>query len=307
MINATRRKLLQGLSVLPVLPVLAPWADSAHRNSAGRAAPMPQAGSSLNVIFHGLWAFICWDTCIQALAPCYPLHGYAAGGLSSNRVPLGRSGGYWLQGVTGVTAAKSFPFDDKWSAVFQKQGTIDFDFVYCSVLLPIPNRVRTPFCILKAATDPDFYEPGSGPRTAPAALAFAHVLIYDSYQGAAAISPIGSVQPDPGHAAPAFNLHFFASEEAPSVGMCPNNCKGDQHPFDLLNCVFPNLNARLNPRYLLTCGIYVPGQSPAGIEEGDVDHAMLRARSAKPGKLGEFSFTPVNCHPIVIDNTSLQA
>jgi len=99
------------------------------------AATMPSI-TTLNVIFHGLFAFLVWNSSkyIQAIAPVVSNHSYYAGGKSfASLKALNQGQSYSLNGVK--PGGFSPGFDPGKNSVFANIHQIDYRISYCQVLL----------------------------------------------------------------------------------------------------------------------------------------------------------------------------
>jgi hypothetical protein len=104
------------------------------------------AGGNLNVVFHGLFAFVVHEDCLEVLipqAPALPAHQYNA--TTTPGVPgltLEPGASYQLCGITGSEDVTRFPGER--FPVVERYRVIDRTAarLHGSIYMPFPNRIR---------------------------------------------------------------------------------------------------------------------------------------------------------------------
>ena len=315
MSKLNRRTILQGLATAPMIPSLAAGAGFRTNASGACSCPTAPASPSLNLVFHGLWAFICWPDFIQAVAPCRKEHSYTAGKrvyvMTGDDVELKQGMSYMLQGAGDGSQRTPLltPFDSNCSAIFEGKKDMDLRHAYCSVLLPLPDGVYTPWTVTQTPGKP-FYVGISTPIQQPSALPVSHVLTYTNYtQGAAALYPQNVTLPydAPNNDASLTNIHFRAEEMggSPKPCYCPTGPTQPYPAFEQFNLLFTKLGAHINPYYACCMPSFYQNAAPPGIADQDGHMQMHMKQLERPGaesKMSLFGQTPVNCHSMVVIN-----
>ena len=304
--DLSRRSVLKGLTTLPVVTALHPL-DFSRKLAEATPRQAGPAIKTLNVIFHGLFAFVLWkkQNYIQVLAPIVGDHVYKAGGRGTHLQPLAAGQTYTL---TGVKDGGMNPgFDPDMNSVFNNHAQIDARAVYCSFLINIPNGIYALRCLPKMPGE-EFYTSSPEPLHKPGQLPLVHVLTYspDSIQPLN-LSPLKKLQMYV--AGDTANLHVRAEPERMSQESTPG-------AFDRLNFVFPDLGAQLNPKYGEASQPLDPQGWPGFPHGVDVDDecALVDVLNGCPpptrpiGKaIQEPPFRtldghPINCHSITVIN-----
>src|ERR1700683_4899632 len=101
-----------------------------------------QKKHKLNVIFHGLFAFVIWDHCIEVLAPDVADHEYKAGVWKFER-RLREGATYHLKGVKKCGQIPSQTPDTGCNAVLDHFVQVDRQKrkLFCSFVLPFPEDI----------------------------------------------------------------------------------------------------------------------------------------------------------------------
>src|SRR5579871_6838679 len=116
--------------------------------ASGQGAAFPQPvgngssspGLQLNVVFHGLFAYIIGPNGVEVLAPQVDDHVYKAG-TWGKEFPLKASVVYELQGVHGEVQPPSV--DEQNNLVLKNISNIDRSpaRLFCSFMLPLPTKI----------------------------------------------------------------------------------------------------------------------------------------------------------------------
>jgi hypothetical protein len=256
---------------------------------------MQQQGSkieALNVLFHGLWVFVCWPKYIHALAPCVPDHQYLAGARDTNdesRLGVGQN-----YSLVGVGNRKQNPtFDPNSNSIFEDLKDIDYRVVYCSILLPLPDDIHSLCCVKREPGKP-FHVGRSVPKIEPSKLALVQALTYRNLTGTFGLSPcVPDLSWDLKPGGVFANLHLRAEPYQSRAKDCAS-CSATI-PFERLNCLFPKLEAKLSSAYDDKWGEPMSPPPPQGIDPDDV--------SSQPAHSKRRDVRPINCHsPVIIQS-----
>ncbi|HLW79724.1 MAG TPA: hypothetical protein VKU44_09010 [Terriglobia bacterium] len=281
----TRRNILRGALGAPLIRFAMPMLKAAERQE-GAAKSRP---GQLNVLFHGLFAFVTWDNYIEVLVPDVPNHVFLAGAWKEEQ-ELRADHTYRLLGVESRPLAM-MTFDPETSAVVHNAGQIDHRIERCRLLLPIPDRVWALRCMLK--NDPGEFFSCNEIRAKK--LPIVTALTYDRVE---ATPSLGSLW-KPGAASKATNLHVWAE---------PNHPVDDTHAYQALKrfkALFPDQCLDLNPHYMEKVAGMGQEPRPAGVsafeEQSLVERAgMPSMSSANPvtgGGLRNGYIRPVGMNP----------
>jgi hypothetical protein len=281
---------------------------------------------NLNVLLHGLFGIVVWDSSIEVLAPVVPMHQYRAG----TRVPT-RSGkqdcarlGPLIPGTTyqlmGVRAGTRRQFEETKNAVLPGLYAInrDSDKLHCSLLLPHPDGI---FSLRRAQETPDgngFFSGSDAIQIKTHELALVQILVYENVEDFEAIqlSPSVGWKPELNSDETAVNLHVFAEP--------PYDGGSDPSDFDYLAALFPGLNLALRYSPYVKSDPNGKGIFPSGVVSADeaslgegcsnqvysLPHAMkalysmpsvAKIRHHHPGPLTSH---PAHCMALVVQNQS---
>ena len=247
----------------------------------------------LNVVFHGMFAFIFWRDRVEVLTPPEDDHVYKAGSWGRER-RLREGGVYFLRGVTPGTRPT---LDPSANLIVREVNRIERspEAVFCSFELPLPAGITG---LRRLQVDPARRLVGGTAAAAmPASLPLVQVFTY-SFADAAVISfdplPVWAPEPDPQGIV---NLHVWA--ESDSVFTEAEH----DHPlrgFERLMRIFPGLDLEL----LYSTGTPMDGSvSVPGMEVWE--QATLRERSRllfggpkESGRGAELT----NCLGLIVDN-----
>jgi hypothetical protein len=235
--SISRRAVVRTLVSLPAFSMFksirmeaspAPWEQS------GTAGP-----AKLNLIFHGLFAFIIWRNpkYIQAIAPIVDDHSYMAGGKAlASLMQLAKGQTYELKGVNDGQMSPGF--DETRNSVFQKINDIDMRQSYCQINLPFPDAVTGLRAVPKQGGC-EFYKAAPKLKHKPNELPLIHAFSYTlSSAEKPSIDGLSSVYMD--QTALSYNLHLRAEPKSEVFAMTG---------FDSLNKLFPELKAQLTDCY----------------------------------------------------------
>jgi hypothetical protein len=199
------------------------------------------APGHLNVIFHGLFAFVYTDECIEVLIPKFqqqkvcaetPTVGYS----------LTQGNTYTLTGVSLARSAVRFPRDE--TAVLENFRVINrgANALFCSIYLPRPPRIST---LRKVRTNTNFFQGATAAKIVTKTLPLIHVLTYDFTDDASVRLEDFEVG---GHGALSqrrtLNLHVF-SETTSSAGPAAHHIPETFHTFRSLVRLFPGVDLAL--------------------------------------------------------------
>jgi len=230
--SISRRAVLRAIVSLPAISI------SKSINLEGAVVPWelspPADPSKVNLIFHGLFAFIVWKNTkyIQAIAPVVDDHSYMAGGKAlASLMPLAKGQTYELKGVKDGKMSPGF--DDTKNSVFEKINDIDIRQSYCQINLPFPDAVYGLRAVPKQSGC-DFYTKAPKLKHKPDELPLIHVLSYTLSSDMPSIDGLNGVVMD--KTASWYNLHLRAEPKI-EINAMPG--------FNSLNKLFPELNAQL--------------------------------------------------------------
>jgi hypothetical protein len=301
--SLTRRETIGALLGLPSISLFKSIGMEAIAPIGRERSAAPQT-TTLNVVFHGLFAFVVMSNLkyILAIAPTVSNHSYLAGGKDlSSLQPLTQGQNYTLNGVT--PGAFSNGFDASQNSVFINIQKSDLTKSYCQILLPFPDGVSQLRVVPMQSACGDFYLKAPKLKQKPTSLPLIHAF---SYTLAGSNKP--TIDSLPGltldQTSLSYNLHLRAE---PPVEMA-NGPVG----FASLNSLFPELQAQLNPCY---DSYYAPPDVsfPNGLS--DVDECTLEelkfgfcpapplseTKKAKSPLIHyPFDGKLVNCHSVVI-------
>jgi hypothetical protein len=263
------------------------------------------AGGNLNVIFHGLFAFVVHEDCLEVLMPAMTKeraagqevpdewHQYHAGAEPPG-APLTLAAGmsYQLQGVSGSDTITRFPPDV--FPVVQRYGTIDrtSEHLRGSIYMPFPNNITGLRRIPLGANR--YFEGRAASRITTTCLPLVYVLRYAFANPADIFLDKWKVPAASGNR----NLHIFA-EPADQTGLPQNHVP---EAFRHLVRMFPGLDLGLimhgwappdNPSGV--CGINGDGHQRSLIELGPNG---LGAMAAPPDLTRDTRI----CISLVVDN-----
>lgn len=230
-----------------------------HSPQENQQPGQTQARGLLNVIFHGLFAYVISDTGIEILVPQLTEHTYKAGTWGQEmRLSEGRT--YQLQGVTDYRVMPAGTPDPSLNAV-----VYDFPDIYrsgpnfyCSLQLPFPKALRSvrrspPIAdllagqkVFKAAFNG---KDSTGINKKIQKVAMVQVLVYE-YGDISALKlacrqgsvPEPSLAWDPILGDGTVNLHVFAEPEFKFDQMQNHPI----HGMEALRSLFPKLDLQLN-------------------------------------------------------------
>jgi hypothetical protein len=238
-----RRDLLKGIAGLPVAAALHPLAGLAA-SSTRRRSPAAPPVTKLNLIFHGLFAFIVWEDVkqIEILPPLVvetdpaSSHQYLAGGRKRGDLyDLAQGQQYWLEGI--VPGKLRGGVKTRNNSVFHEKKNIDRLVPFCSYVLDFPDQIFSLRCIQKE-NDQDFYTSNPLIFTDPEFLPLMHVFTYQVKDaGKLSLAPFAHAPTDNGDGTA--YLHIRA--EAPTAHA--------SDAYDRLNDMIQGLNIELNPYY----------------------------------------------------------
>jgi hypothetical protein len=261
------------------------------------------AAGHLNIIFHGLFAFVRTDECIEVLAPHLANHDYRAGTLQQE-IPLTGGHSYCLEGVLRTTKNVRFPADNM--AVLEDFQVINRggNALHCSIYLPFPLRIGTLRPVPLRGVE--FFQGADASRITAKELPLLHVLTYNFEDhervGLGGIQWTGQLDPGRG----TMNLHVFAepAPPAPAPGqppaLQPAGGPADDHAltsFRSLVRLFPGMDLRLVHR-----GWVRPDTTAVLGIDSDADQRSLFEREhhgALPPAANQF----VNCFSLAVDNS----
>jgi len=266
---------------------------------------VPTTVTTLNVVFHGLFAFVLWNNSkyIQAIAPIVSNHSYLVGGQAlASLQPLGQGQRYTLNGVTAGNMSTGF--DPSKNSVFGNIHQIDFRQSHCEILLPFPDTVSL-LRVVPMQSGCDFYKTAPTLTQKPTSLPLIHVFSYTlGTTSKPTLNPLTALNMDT--TASFYNLHLRAE---PKVDMA-----GGPVGFASLDLLFPELQAQLNScydsYYASPDTSFPPGLS--AMDECTLEELIsnqcpppptmdtLDSKSAKSAKHYPFDGKLVNCHSVVI-------
>ena len=308
--SLSRRNILKGIVSAPLLGSIKPNFGAAPDVVPIQTAPGTQP-TVLNLVFHGLFAFVLWDQCLEVLVPNVGNeHIYKAGTLlpndSSCRMLSNLKGATAYQ-LIGVTGDASKPFDASCNAVLTGLRIIDRSpsRLYCSFLLPHPQEIWS-LRHVQVLTQPgaNFFAGRAASQVKARELAMVQALVYRDIQyDTLNIDPaIGwKKQTTPSNTV---NLHVFA--EPASADVTPTSPDHPMTAVERLVRLFPGLDL-----HLVFSGVGSNNQEPlpAGMTDSDKNsfaeicappmHNAARAQSA--------SLLGVNIHhclSLVVNNLS---
>lgn len=241
----TRRNILTAALGAPLIRFAMPRFQAAERQG-GAAKSRP---ARLNVLFHGLFAFVTWDNYIEVLVPDVPDHVFLAGAWKEEQ-ELRADHTYRLLGVESRPLAM-MTFDPENNAVVYNAGQIDHRIERCRLLLPVPDRVWPLRCMLQ--NDPGEFFSCNEIRAKK--LPIVTALTYDGLEGTPSLGSLWK----PSAASRAMNLHVWAE---------PNHAVADSHAYAALKrfkALFPDRCLDLNPHYMQKVGEIGHEPRPAGV------------------------------------------
>ena len=256
----------------------------------------PDGIQQLNVIFHGLFAYVLDDLHVNVIAPNIREHHYLAGEwMQETRLEAGIS--YALHGVSG---AFTMPQPDRGlNAVVPGFTKIDRapDKVFCSFCLPFPCYLYH-LRVVPAPdpTNPAFFSGSDAPNPAPGSLAMIQVFNY-TFKDASRVRLYPSVPWVPTtqrfSSASYTNLHIWAEP------ICNMDINHVIPAFETLASVFSGLDlhvdqgAKSKPDSDPTAA---PGVS--GYETKTLGERCPMARTSRDSGATD----PRNCHGLFVNN-----
>jgi hypothetical protein len=305
MYSLTRRQAMGTLIILPGISILKSLGTRTNV-PIERERETASSVTTLNVVFHGLFAFVVWNNLkyIQAIAPVVSNHSYFAGGRDLTSLqPLAEGQTYELSGVNSGVFSNGF--DASLNSVFVGVHDTDFTKAYCQILLPFPDAVSQLRVVPTKPAFGDFYLAAPRLKQKPISLPLIHNFSYTlTSSNKPTLGSLSGLKLD--QTSSSYNLHLRAE---PPVEM-----SGGPVGFASLNGLFPELKAELNPLYDT---YYAPPDSsfPSGLsslDECTLEELNLTlcppppTAQAKDSKdLNPLQRYPldgklVNCHSVVI-------
>lgn len=281
----TRRSILGGALAAPFIRFALPMLNAADR----QASPAKLRPDQLNVLFHGLFAFVTWDKYIEVLVPDVPDHVYLAGAWKEERV-LETDRTYRLSGVKSRPLSM-MTFNPENNAVVHNAGQVDHRLEKCRLLLPVPDRVWALRCMLKNGPEEFF----SCNEIQAKKLPLVTALTYNGLEGTPSLGALWKA----GASSRPANLHVWAE---------PNHPVDDTYAYAALKrfkALFPDHCLDLNPHFMERVAGFGQEPRPAGVAEFEEENLMERAAgrslsSAHPagsGSLGGGYVRPVGVNP----------
>lgn len=233
-------------------------------------------GYQLNVVFHGLWAYVVGEEGIDAYTVQDPDHVFLAGNwLDEQPIP---AGDYELLGVEEGSASV---FSDQENPVVRAKINMDDSATHCSISLPLPREIHSKRKFPTAGLA--VFEGADAAGINPAEIAMVHVLVYDFEDpGSLEIDRL-DWQPVMNPDERTVNLHLFAQE--------PSKVAAD-HYIHAYRKLAGSFGLDISP--ISTSN--VPVDNPTGIDglppeqEGDLIERDLSAQGVSGG----------NCENLVI-------
>lgn len=251
----TRRNILRGALGAPFIRFALPLLNAADR----QPSPVQSRPGQLNVLFHGLFAFVTWENYIEVLVPDVPNHVFLAGAWKKER-ELESDRTYRLLGMKSRPLAM-MNFNPENNAVVHNAGQIDHRLEKCRLLLPVPDRVWALRCELK--NDPgEFF---SCNEIQAKKLPLVTALTYNSLEGAPSLGSLWSAAPG------TTNLHVWSE---------PNHPVDDTHAYVALKrfkALFPDHCLDLNPHYMERVAGIGEEARPAGVAAFEEQNLVERA------------------------------
>ena len=266
----------------------------------------------LNVIVHGLFGIVVWDTCIELVPPdVAPAHQYKAGGQGRNDLidlDSGRGAIYW--GEFGIEKPYSLQVDPNQYPVAQNQIIPDYTNARCRIILPIPNSIVPLRAISnQICSNTNFFTYGV-PISNPDGLPLAFALTYPQVSHCPTLTPLPwtPIIKDDGVGNRWINLHIRAEPPDCMSGHSANTYKS-------LNKVFPHLNIDIDPKFI-DMQVPVDSQLPLPTMETPDEYHLYEVNSGytpiqpptcpKAGAhLSMVSGRPANCASVVVNNAKL--
>lgn len=225
--------------------------DSKHHVRA-KTCTQPLA---LNVVFHGMFAFVMWDHCVEVLVPEVTGHTYKAGNVMPPLDPSGncraelkllQSGATYR--LAGAFADTKKSLDPAKNVVLSNRRMIDRsqNKVHCGLWLPHPDQIYSLGCVQCDIPGLKFFSGVDAGEVQSTELALLQVFVYENLDDRGP-----SLQPDIGwtpvmNECCTNNLHVFA--EPPMKMRGPESTKHQLEAADALFSLFAGLDLHLKPQ-----------------------------------------------------------
>jgi hypothetical protein len=253
----------------------------------------------LNVVFHGMFAYVIWPDHVEVMAPQEEDHVYKAGAWGRER-RLKEGGAYTLEGVRPGT--EKLAINPRENLVLSQLRTIDrsVDALFFSLRMPLPHCMTG---LRRVRLDPQkqLFRGEAARDLSLTMLPLIQVLTYvvDDFS-AVHLDPNHTWRPDPASAGTA-NLHIWAESDSVFTAQEKDH---PIHGFQQLVRLFPGLELQL----LYSTG--APPEQPIAVGGMQVwEQATLRERSqlmyGVPNTSGEDDSRGAeitNCLSLIVQN-----
>jgi hypothetical protein len=258
---------------------------------------MTAPAQRLNLVFHGMFAFVFWRDRLEVLAPQEDDHVYKAGAWGRER-RLREGHTYALRGVQ--PGASPPPIDASGNLIVSRFTTIerDPDVLCCSIQLALPDSMSGLRRVKLHPTQRLFAGAAIGDAT-PTSVPLIQVLTFnvEDFSGVS-LDPLTTWTPKPGRLG-SVNLHIWAESDSFFTE------EEKDHPirgFEQLIRLFPGLDLQL----LYSTGVPMdPAVDVPGLEVWE--QATLRERSkllfGVPEDPDERGAEVTNCLSLIVDNS----
>ncbi len=241
------------------------------------------AGGHLNVIFHGVFAFVLTEECIEVLVPVFDKQQVCA---ESGKIKTGLKPNhtYYLSGVCRDKPVKRFSSAE--TLVLENFRVINrgSNSLFGSIFLPFPSHVYTLRDV--PIKDVDFFRGSAARKISAATCPLVHVLTYALENSSKA--ELGNISLAPAQV----NLHI--SSEPNFLDLA---APGPLECFDSLTRLFPGLDLKMAERATAPSPVTRKNQERVlddllGIEQLSYQERQLRGKAPFPAYFS-----------VVIDNT----
>jgi hypothetical protein len=232
-------------TLFTIVVALSLFAAAQISDHPGVAAPAPSQPTALapnlNVIFHGLFAFVVWSDHIEVLAPQVDDHAYKAGSWG-NEVRLKEGKIYELTGVRPASAVPAI--DPTTNVVLDKVDNIkrEQSNLFCSIKFPLPAAIKS-LRRLSAADSSKMFGGNAAAHLQCRQVPLLEVFVYpiDSLKNLSLGNDL-PWQPSM-NGDKTVNLHVWAEPEAM---LSPMPGAHSMKAFNQLMALFPDLDLKLN-------------------------------------------------------------
>jgi hypothetical protein len=256
---------------------------------------MNAATQKLNVIFHGMFAFVLWRDAVEVLAPEEEDHVYKAGSWGRER-RLDNGQEYTLEGVRPGPAAPDLDPTENLIVSGLTHIVRDPNVLFCSFNLPLPQSING---LRRVTLQPDrpLFGGTVAREVSPRRIPLVQVLTYQVEDWKhVRLEPLPVWAPSPSVAGIA-NLHIWAESDSFFTEAERDH---PMHGFQQMMRLFPDLDLTL----LYSTG--APMEQSVEVRGVEVwEQATLRERSRLVYGAGPRGAEVTNCLSIHVSNTTI--